>query len=453
MRPSLVAFADELEKVANKDLLKEFGTSASIAGLAHALQGDIGAQALKSALGFGAGDVAGGALARALKVKGLPGLGLRIAGGMLGSSKARHMGEKTAAKLPPQTTLTPQSSNVKGWRYDPATQSMFVTFKGGATYRYDGVPPAVAQSFRRSKSVGKAVGRRLKEPGYEYEKVGGDYGRLLRELGGGMRRIDGKLFWVDPVRGTVEPYKGGVHLGKTAAKLAKSYTCKFCKEPATKGVIWAEGRAIVPCCDKHLEKGKGSVGMGGVDTVRDLTKTSSVVLERVREGGRPSAQERFVASRSGSKNSRAAAYYAKKRRELRKQAGVAKKQVTWQGLTMKLEYEKGDERSGVNGATGKAWSRTMKDHYGYMPGTYGKGADGDAIDIYLNPGAGDEAAKVVYKIRQKKKTGEFDEDKFMVGYPSAADAKKAFLRNMPEWAFGSMMSMGMDSFKKMVGQA
>lgn len=139
-------------------------------------------------------------------------------------------------------------------------------------------------------------------------------------------------------------------------------------------------------------------------------------------------------------------------RRLMKLAGQAKKQVTWQGLTIKLEYEKGDERSGVNKATGKKWSRTMHDGYGYMPGTYGKGADGDAIDVYLNPDAGEAPPKSVFRVRQKRKTGEYDEDKFMVGYESAAAAKKAFLRNMPSWAFGSMTSMPMTSFKRLVGQ-
>ena len=40
----------------------------------------------------------------------------------------------------------------------------------------------------------------------------------------------------------------------------------------------------------------------------------------------------------------------------------------------------------------------------------------------------------------------------MVGYASAADAKKAFLRNMPSWAFSDMTSLGMSSFKTLVGQ-
>lgn len=143
-----------------------------------------------------------------------------------------------------------------------------------------------------------------------------------------------------------------------------------------------------------------------------------------------------------------------KRREIAKLAGIAKKQITCQGVTLKLEHLKGDVRSGTNGSTGESWSRKMHDHYGYVPGTSGKGADGKAIDVYLNPdeGSRDEACHV-YKIRQKKRTGEYDEDKFMVGYSSADAAKKAFLRNMPEWAFGSMNSVPLTSFKKLVGQS
>ena len=34
----------------------------------------------------------------------------------------------------------------------------------------------------------------------------------------------------------------------------KTQKCKYCKEQATKEVIWADGRAYVPVCDKHEEK-------------------------------------------------------------------------------------------------------------------------------------------------------------------------------------------------------
>ena len=67
--------------------------------------------------------------------------------------------------------LTPESSNVKGYRYDRKNRQMFVTFKGGGVYRYDDVDNNTYRSFRRSKSVGKAVNRRLKAPKLPYQKI------------------------------------------------------------------------------------------------------------------------------------------------------------------------------------------------------------------------------------------------------------------------------------------
>jgi len=135
--------------------------------------------------------------------------------------------------------------------------------------------------------------------------------------------------------------------------------------------------------------------------------------------------------------------------QIRKTAGECKKTLTVDGLTMKFEHLKGDRRF-----IGKPHERTMHDCYGYMPGTFGKGADGEAIDIYVNPDfQKGSALGTVYKVKQLKKgTGTFDEDKFMVGYDSAFAAKKAFLHNMPSWAFGSMTSMPAKSFRNLVGQ-
>lgn len=586
-----------------------------------------------------------------------------IRGGSIGAAGGAAIGALTGNQLSKisaalRTELTPQSSNVRGYSYDPKTQSLLITYRGGSTYRYKNVPPAVARSMKRSKSKGKAVNRRVKGGGFEYEKVGsegfatdieadtlknknfrkvlytagkeqlvlmsippgGDIGKethghldqfIRVEAGQGQAFIGGKTYDLEDGSAVVIPahsehniintgdkplqiytvYSNNQHAPnavqktkadaemaeKKAAKLAKSYTCKFCDEKATKGVIWAEGRAIVPACDKHLGKAKSSVSE--VDTVRDLTKTSSIVLRRehknpkggltakgrsaynkatgsnLKPGVRGKADTPEKMRRKGSFLSRmfgpgakgpmvgpdgkptrralsAAAWgepvprddkgrarlYAKgqsllkryemqkkaeeeilmpvephkplpeetpvsqrvfenltlkaksipeesvatqadlvmdkvsqQRRQIAKLAGACKRQTTWKGLTMKLEYDKGDERSGVNKATGKKWSRKMRDCYGYMPGTYGKGADGEAIDIYLNPSRKEDADEV-YKIRQKKKTGEYDEDKFMVGYGSAAEAKKAFLRNMPSWAFDSMSKMSLQSFKTIVGQ-
>jgi hypothetical protein len=488
-------------------------------------------------------------------IGGLAGAG----GGAVIGGLAGHEVSKHAAAL--KSRLTPSSSNVRGYSYDPKSQDLVITYKNGGTYRYSGVPPAVAKAMGRNKSTGRTVHKRVKGGGFKYEKVG-------------------------------------------SKKKQKSYKCKFCKEPATKGVIWAEGRAIVPCCDKHLAKGKASItSHDEIDTIRDLTKSAqhessgspnshgslasrhgeenfiqergrSFLRERVREGmGKTKkadivkeamnpALQSFIASRQPNKKSRTYKYYAKKRREERKaaeakrmrkqaqgvgsrtpgfegaggsvvpdhagesfveelpalpepktetpiskrvamnlaekaeklaeagsgggfagwaqtdrrgphslsfvdpeasiidrmkqtrraiakKAGVCKKTFTWGGVTMKFEYLKGDVRSGVNGATGKKWSRKMRDCYGYMPGTYGKGADGEAIDVYFNPEPLDGP---VYKIKQKKKTGEYDEDKFMVGYGSELAARQAFKRNMPDWAFGSMTRMSMKAFRNLVGQ-
>lgn len=253
-------------------------------------------------------------------------------GGLAGHEISKH-GAVISSRI------TPQSSSVRGFSYDKKSGNMLVTFKSGGTYRYKGVTPAVAKAMGRNKSVGKTVHKRLKKGGYEYEKVG-------------------------------------------AKKKQKNYKCKFCKEQATKGVIWAEGRGIVPCCDKHLAKGKVSIDdPKDIDLIRDLTKTArlrsynysriarpalwasartvakgavdpkllrgmteaelkmfraqmpkmSMVRERIREGGKVAtmikeapkktvvnAQTRFVRSRQGNPNSSTAKYYAKKRREMRK---------------------------------------------------------------------------------------------------------------------------------------
>jgi hypothetical protein len=46
--------------------------------------------------------------------------------------------------------------------------------------------------------------------------------------------------------------------------------CKYCDSPATKALLWAEGRAYVPVCgDEHLAKARKSVGEKG-DGVRPI---------------------------------------------------------------------------------------------------------------------------------------------------------------------------------------
>ena len=104
----------------------------------------------------------------------------------------------------------------------------------------------------------------------------------------------------------------------------------------------------------------------------------------------------------------------------------------------------------MNKATGKEWSRKMRDNYGYVPGTYGKGLDGEAIDVYFSDTPVDGP---VFKVRQKKKDGSYDEDKYMVGYGTAHAIEKLTGKLTGKWAFGSMMGMSMNGFRKLVGQS
>ena len=93
----------------------------------------------------------------------------------------------------------------------------------------------------------------------------------------------------------------------------------------------------------------------------------------------------------------------------------------------------------------------MRASYGYLPGTNGKGADGEAVDIYLAK-APKEGARV-FKVRQKRQDGSYDEDKFMLGYSSATEARKDFLRHMPSWTFGSMTTTSMQTLKNLQSAA
>lgn len=95
------------------------------------------------------------------------------AGGVAGVTGGSGVGLlKKSALSPRLTRLTPMSSSVKGFSYDPSSQNLTVTFKSGQTYVYKKVPSTVYRSLQRNKSVGKTLHKRVKQPGYEYEKVG-----------------------------------------------------------------------------------------------------------------------------------------------------------------------------------------------------------------------------------------------------------------------------------------
>jgi hypothetical protein len=120
----------------------------------------------------------------------------------------------------------------------------------------------------------------------------------------------------------------------------------------------------------------------------------------------------------------------------------------FRGLDISIETDKGSVRKGI-GKDGKPWEVKMTYPYGYIRMT--QGVDGDHHDVFLGD---DEDAENVYVVHTNEPTtGEYDEDKSFVGFPSAEAAKKAFLENYsnPKF-FGSMDTLPFEKFKEKVLQ-
>jgi hypothetical protein len=125
----------------------------------------------------------------------------------------------------------------------------------------------------------------------------------------------------------------------------------------------------------------------------------------------------------------------------------AKRKLSYQGLRISIENERGATRSGT-GPGGKKWAVTMKHPYGYILGT--QGVDGDHFDCYVGP---DPDAPTVYVITTMTPPdfAKPDEQKAMLGFNSAETAKAAFLAHFdnPRF-FGSMKAVPIGEFKAKV---
>lgn len=132
--------------------------------------------------------------------------------------------------------------------------------------------------------------------------------------------------------------------------------------------------------------------------------------------------------------------------DAQKEAGNYKKgHIKLDGYDITIENPKGSVRSGVD-ENGQPWSVTMNNDYGYIRGT--EGVDGDHIDVFLSetPAQGN-----IYVIDQiNPETGAFDEHKVMYGFPSAEEARTAYLSNYEKgWkGLGNITEVSRDNFKK-----
>lgn len=126
-------------------------------------------------------------------------------------------------------------------------------------------------------------------------------------------------------------------------------------------------------------------------------------------------------------------------------AGNYKKgHIKLHGFDISIENPKGSIRSGTD-RTGKEWSVTMKDHYGYIKET--KGKDKEHLDVFIGP---DPESGVVFVVDQvDPQTGKFDEHKVLLGYKNTEEAKAGYLANYEEgWqGIGGIAGVRLPDFK------
>ncbi len=115
-----------------------------------------------------------------------------------------------------------------------------------------------------------------------------------------------------------------------------------------------------------------------------------------------------------------------------------------QGIQIAVENPRGSTRSGVD-PTGKPWSVTMANHYGFIKRT--TGADGDGVDCFVGPAPESPVAFVVNQVDPR--TRRFDEHKVMLGFPDEAAARAGYLANFePDWkGLGSIRPITVEDLK------
>lgn len=120
----------------------------------------------------------------------------------------------------------------------------------------------------------------------------------------------------------------------------------------------------------------------------------------------------------------------------------------FQGLAVSIENRKGSVRKWYNPHDKTEGETKMHFPYGYIRRT--EGADGDHVDVYLGPNKDAPTAFVVHQMKAPDFT-KYDEDKVMLGFDSAEEAKAAYIKQYdnPKF-FGKMTAVPMEEFKEKV---
>jgi hypothetical protein len=133
---------------------------------------------------------------------------------------------------------------------------------------------------------------------------------------------------------------------------------------------------------------------------------------------------------------------------IRKAAYKLQDRIKFQGFSISIENKKGSTRKWYDPHSKESGETKMHFSYGYIPRTLG--TDSDPVDVYVGP---NDKAKNVYIVHQMKKPGfnKYDEDKVMLGFSTASEAKAAYVKQYDDPRFfGSMTTMSVEEFRDKV---
>lgn len=108
--------------------------------------------------------------------------------------------------------------------------------------------------------------------------------------------------------------------------------------------------------------------------------------------------------------------------------------IKWNGLDIGCEYKPGQVRF-----PGRKNSRKLRIGYGHIRGY--RDNTGEAPDVYLCPeffNGGEPSNKMFMISQMSPEDGDFDEPKYMCGFPDTDAAKQAYLGEMPQDYFGGI---------------
>lgn len=125
------------------------------------------------------------------------------------------------------------------------------------------------------------------------------------------------------------------------------------------------------------------------------------------------------------------------------------------GLDISIENAKGSVRRWFDPHGKETGHTKMHFDYGYIRGT--KGTDGDHVDVYIGPDTESERVFIVDQMKKPptedngKDWTKFDEQKVMLAFKNAAEAKFAYLKQYDDHRFfGGMKEMSVEDFKTKV---